>query len=438
MVGQGLEGLSEYLAGDEALKSLSLAKRLGLAARVAKVAEAHPTIAKIINAGLKVLRGSAVSGSQSAAHGQSPVEGAVYGAGGELAGEALGAGAKFLGTKTPKALEESAKTTFETERAAKSAATRALQTKAQTDIENVALNAARKVTGREPTPNGLGLYSFGDAAADIKKDADPVFNQLRKESNGLFDIAKNQADNARKVLRNPATVDAAEAAQKSLEDAHAKMEQVFAVSKTNPEDLAKARSSWRQASTLEELHDRIDRAFSTPQKAAKSIAQSGGAAPDVLITPGKYKSQLNAAINSIPADRLAETVGDQGVARLYKISDELSNALSSDKNQKALKAAIREAVSKSPHAAPASTLAYGGGIGYLAHLVGLSGPAVSVPAAAIHWMYTHPVQGEIILRRASQLAPTTAQATKQLDRDVSEEGISGGSSTLLGKTRRSL
>lgn len=43
-VGSGVEGLAEFVLGDEAVKGLSLAERAGLLQKVAKVAESHPAI----------------------------------------------------------------------------------------------------------------------------------------------------------------------------------------------------------------------------------------------------------------------------------------------------------------------------------------------------------------------------------------------------------
>ena len=63
------ENLMEFVLGDEALKSLSLAEKLGLATKIAKLAETHPVVAKLIGAGLRATRTGAVSGAQEAAHG---------------------------------------------------------------------------------------------------------------------------------------------------------------------------------------------------------------------------------------------------------------------------------------------------------------------------------------------------------------------------------
>jgi hypothetical protein len=52
-VGRGIEGVGDFFMGDEALKGLSIAERMELGAKVAKLAESNPVIAKTINARLK-------------------------------------------------------------------------------------------------------------------------------------------------------------------------------------------------------------------------------------------------------------------------------------------------------------------------------------------------------------------------------------------------
>jgi hypothetical protein len=85
------EGVAEFFLGDEALKGLSIAERLGLATKVTKLAESHPMIAKIIGHGLAAVRGGAVTTGQQLAHGATPGEAAT--AGGIATGLGAGAGA---------------------------------------------------------------------------------------------------------------------------------------------------------------------------------------------------------------------------------------------------------------------------------------------------------------------------------------------------------
>ena len=90
-VGKVGESIAEFFLGDEALKGLSVAERLGLATKVSKLAESNPMIAKIIGHGLTAVRGGAVTAGQQLAHGATPGEAAT--AGGIATGLGAGAGA---------------------------------------------------------------------------------------------------------------------------------------------------------------------------------------------------------------------------------------------------------------------------------------------------------------------------------------------------------
>jgi hypothetical protein len=108
-VGQGAEGIMEFITGDEALKGLSLAEKLGLAQKVAKLAEAHPWTGKLVKAGMDSLRQATVGAGQAAAHGASPTEAAKAGAETGAVGLGIGTaaeGVKALGTKAVEALTD--------------------------------------------------------------------------------------------------------------------------------------------------------------------------------------------------------------------------------------------------------------------------------------------------------------------------------------------
>ena len=75
-----VEGVGEFILGDEALKGLSLAERAGLLTRVAKLAESHPVIAKALQVGMNAVRTGAVGTVQGLAHGESLPEAATTGA----------------------------------------------------------------------------------------------------------------------------------------------------------------------------------------------------------------------------------------------------------------------------------------------------------------------------------------------------------------------
>ena len=95
-VGGGLESIGEFITGDEALKGLDLAGRLGLATQVAKIAQQSPRIARAIEIGMNALRMGTVGGAQggvgAASEGKPVAFGTEAGAAGGALGSAVGEG----------------------------------------------------------------------------------------------------------------------------------------------------------------------------------------------------------------------------------------------------------------------------------------------------------------------------------------------------------
>jgi len=89
------EGIAEFALGDEALKGLSIMEKLGVAQKISKLAEESPTLAKIVNAGLTALRGSATGAAAGGLH--EGVQGAETGAALGPVAEAVGAGLGKIG-----------------------------------------------------------------------------------------------------------------------------------------------------------------------------------------------------------------------------------------------------------------------------------------------------------------------------------------------------
>lgn len=79
-VGKFGEAIGEFVLGDEAVKGMSIAERLGLTQKVMKIATEHPFVAKAIAVGMNALRQGIVGGGQALAHGATPSEAAGTGA----------------------------------------------------------------------------------------------------------------------------------------------------------------------------------------------------------------------------------------------------------------------------------------------------------------------------------------------------------------------
>jgi len=429
MAGKGIEGLMEYFGGDEILKSASLAKRLGLAAKVADLAETHPAISKLIEAGLNVVRGAGVSAGQSAVHaapGQTASDaekGAAYGAVGSTLGEILGPVSEWLGNKTPEAIESAASKKYATETLKKNLRQNAIQGEAAEIFDSTAKQAADKVLSKFGKTAGSSLskapelYTFGDAAQEIKNAAQPTFKSLDAESGGGFQMAKNAADKATTALRRATTVEDLTKAESALAHANSDMDQVFANSKVDPKELRNARDAWRQASALEQVHAKLDSAFDLPKNAADILSDGNKTEIVREIDPKKYLTQLNASFRKPALKRaLEETLGREGVQNLYDISDRFAEAAASEDAIKGLHAAIQkemqeQGVSKvAKH--PLSILGTSLLSPIAAHSVGLSG-IWGLPVATMHYLFTHPEAGTKVFGAASKAAPILAQGAKQ-------------------------
>src|SRR5207249_3201891 len=98
-IGSGLEGLAEFVAGDEALKGLSYGERLLKTGRIAKLIEETPSLKRVFELGLNALRGGSIGATQGLAHGETTGEALTSGAmaaGSSAALETVAEGVKAL------------------------------------------------------------------------------------------------------------------------------------------------------------------------------------------------------------------------------------------------------------------------------------------------------------------------------------------------------
>jgi len=105
-VGGFAADVMEFIAGDEALKGLSLGDKLGYAQKIAKFAESHPSLAKIVTNGIQ---SAIVGGGQGAVKGAAEGhtgQGAASGAIGGGVGGAVGSAAVETAAPIAKALGE--------------------------------------------------------------------------------------------------------------------------------------------------------------------------------------------------------------------------------------------------------------------------------------------------------------------------------------------
>jgi hypothetical protein len=382
------ENIMEFFAGDEALKSLSLAQKLGLATKVAKLAESNPAIAKLISVGLRATRTGAVSGAQEAAHG------------GDTGDVLTSAGTGFLTSTATEGLTELSKLAkpvvkkiagetlqgIPKWRGAGTAAklAEANQEPAKRVIANVARDSAEPIVQKLSQKAPEAITSFKDAAEAVEKAAKPVFERLDELSNNEFQTASNELKSANQVARRATSVSDLRDAEKAAADAQAKIDKIFASSegKIAPEDLKNARSAWKSKITLNRLGDAIDKAFDMPQ-AASDISGAGR-----TLDLSKLQGRLNTAFSRIPKQDLETVLGRQGTSSLFELAK-----LGADPARAKTLGEI--AVNIGNH------LGIGGAGALAGAALGHAVPGGSL-ALGMHYLFLHPEAGSMVAKLLSK------------------------------------
>ncbi|HET9406033.1 MAG TPA: hypothetical protein VFO39_02235 [Candidatus Sulfotelmatobacter sp.] len=277
-VGAGLEGVGEFILGDEALKGLSLAERAGLLTKVAKLAESHPIIARALGVGMNAIRTGTVGGIQGLAHGESLPEAATTGAVAGGTGAALETAVEGVKAITPTVKEiAGAKIPVRGSQdsrvagiAEKGAPVGKLQ---QFDVENTqpaskealsnistdVKNAAIERTPARATDAATQLRSaatksknLAEAADSIREQSKPVFeklDELTKDREMTFSELQQQERGAYRRGDVKAAKEARAAQEGILNDFQDQFE---------PKEFQTARDNWRQASALDDVHDTLN------------------------------------------------------------------------------------------------------------------------------------------------------------------------------------
>ena len=338
------ENIAEFFGGDELLKGASLAEKAGLLAKVTKLAESHPLIAKIIGHGLTSIRGGAVVTGQELAHGATPTQ-AVE----------TGATAAGLGTVTGAAIEGAG--------AAKAAIKQAYRTAYDAkSIQPVLQNGIRDTLANVAEDSGV-VKSAAPSIRDVVEDtADAVYAKSKFQYQVLDDATggrvqrfKDRLDNIRKSLDSLTGTEEdvqKEAsllkAQKETEDA---MQEAFTDARAkgvDPRLIDEANANFKKSQALYDLDKHLKMSASGMRPDIGTAAARNPEAVD----PSKMFSRMNRLYDS---GRLQEAVGEPNAQSLL---DHANNAYL--QQQKILaNQAIAKKVGK--------YAAYGAGLGVLGH-----------------------------------------------------------------------
>jgi hypothetical protein len=217
------------------------------------------------------------------------------------------------------------------------------------------------------------IRTYGDAAAQVQAAVRPVYKTLDSVSGGEFGKLRNVVKTAQKVIRNPSSLEAAEAAQTRIDEANEKIEGLFTRhgAEVSPEDFRAAQSAWRDSLVLSNLHAQTERMMNgvTASEAADKLA------PRIMTGNTKaFNRWLDKGTNRADAERV---VGKEGVANFKRIS----LLLSSQSTAKTAAAVAKQVFMQAAH--HAGRFGSFGGIvgGTLAHWTGVD-PVTGVAAGA--------------------------------------------------------
>lgn len=306
-IGVGAEGLGEFLLGDEALKGLSLAEKAGILAKVAKVAETHPTVAKMIEHGLTAVRGGVATSGEELAKGASPKEAAIAGASatglGALAGAATEAvGSKLLVSKALKAAAKAEPDAVTATNAAKSVQeiNQSVTPKLTSDIHSV-LDDAAKTAGLPASTETAASKKALEVSTGIKAQAQQTYQQLDKLSGGTYQRFRDTIDGLKDAIKtnahvNPDAVEAYKTRLKVAEDAFQETQKQLISQGVDPNVIKQADAQWRQAKSLED--------FSKKLRSAEMLSGE--------MKPGT--AQIDTGLKNLKPGRLESAVGPKGAA----------------------------------------------------------------------------------------------------------------------------
>lgn len=346
-IGMGAESILEALAGDEALKGLSLGEKVLKAGKLAEYYEkASPFVKGVIERGLTSLRNATVFGGEEAAKGGSPSDVAKAATVGAAAGpviEGATAGAKAVVGAASERLGQ----------LWASASGKAIQGKLQDGIRSVISDVADEagVTAESPTIN----RSVEKLADGVQSKGKALFRQLDSATDGKYTAIENKLKNVDLKLRDVTGIDDVDAAsEERLLAQQAALrtqmeEEIDRATKAglDPDIADQARAAWRQMSALRDIDTAVKRSTDTFNGAE-------------VVSPQKLAPRLKALDDS---GRLAEGLGDDSAQELLQQARDARDAVASH----ATKAEIGKSVAKGA--------AYG---------VGLGGTGVAVGKGVAH------------------------------------------------------
>lgn len=335
-IGRTGEGIAEFFLGDEGLKGMALSERLGLAQRVAALAEKSPTIARVIDLGINAARSATVGGVTGGIHDgeQGAVEGALTagvlsGVGGAFdssissAADAVKAAPKAAGKAVNLAKETvGIGTDSPVEAALKSGLTAPgeadFQAPLQAGIRSVAGDAATDAGVNAPDAATSIRDVLPSIARDVRTSAQADYQALDQASGGRWQRYTDQLDAINDRLGNliegtddDDVISKLEARRNEIQASQAQMiDDMKADGKVDPAIADRAAAQYRRAMALQDVGQAIR--MSTKPVAVNGVVKD-------IVDPNGLANRL-AKLNDVPVtggpSRLVQALGDDNAGTL--------------------------------------------------------------------------------------------------------------------------
>jgi hypothetical protein len=300
-----LEGIGEFVLGDEALKSLNLAERLGIAQKITDIGMKYPFVAKILGHGIQSIRQGVAAGGQQMLHGASPEDAAVTAGTSAGLGTLVGAGVEGAGkaiTSVKNTLQTAARTPQE------------LQPEFQQGVKDLVDQVADEHGVAKSKSKTMATY-VQETADNVEEKARKIYQKIDQATGeNFFQRIEQKLDNTKRAIRNlngteddVAQEAKLEKARTELMDASDQMWEKAKLKGVTRADYDEAVNTWKQAQALYDLDTELNRPniISGLRPDIGTAAQS--AANPETVDPSNFFKRINKMYKS---GRLQEAVGD--------------------------------------------------------------------------------------------------------------------------------
>ena len=190
------------------------------------------------------------------------------------------------------------------------------QSAAQQGVKNIATEAANK-TLKKFAQSTDEAESFGAASEKVREAAQPTFKRLDELSDGMFSTYQNKLSTATKMIRKATDMESLEKAEAQVSEAQKGIDDLFKQhsDEIGPDDLANAKSAWRDQAVLRKIHSYVESAFSAPE----DIANASDSVTRTL-RGNSLRPRLNQMVKKIPPADLERVLGKDGVQSLYEVA----------------------------------------------------------------------------------------------------------------------